>query len=218
MTTMYGSVLGLIAQDRNDERDLESHRIRVYRYTHKARVSAQSAVMRAVRSGKLIRPSVCPRCGKGGRIDAHHKTYKRGDWLDVYWLCKPCYAREQHRDAPNDEDGLDLELRKLYNAWAWGAYLIEGPGADIRPERYLGRFDGHSPVGPTRSRTALLRLLVTATGYVPPPDGLPRDVGCYDMAVFLEWSRPDAMTWVRHCVWEIIRLILCISPQDAAVV
>ena len=42
------------------------------------------------------KPSECSRCGKGGRIVAHHPDYT--DPLTVEWLCNSCHLKE-HRKA-----------------------------------------------------------------------------------------------------------------------
>lgn len=57
---------------------------------------ARLRVYDATSRGRLIRPSVCSRCGEGCRPEGHHKDYSRP--LDVEWLCPPCHRRE-HRDA-----------------------------------------------------------------------------------------------------------------------
>lgn len=51
--------------------------------------NAGEAVRRAVRSGRLVRPTSCERCGGGGPTEAAHRDYGRP--LDVTWLCRPCH-------------------------------------------------------------------------------------------------------------------------------
>lgn len=70
---------------------------------------AHAIVRRAVIDGKLIRPSLCSRCGKPpagrGRIEAHHPDYALP--LDIEWLCPAC-----HRQAPTGINGRqDLGVR-----------------------------------------------------------------------------------------------------------
>lgn len=49
----------------------------------------------AVRLGFLIRPSVCPECGKTNfGIHAHHADYSKP--LDVQWICSECHGKK-HR-------------------------------------------------------------------------------------------------------------------------
>lgn len=46
----------------------------------------------AVRDGKIRKPATCSRCGKGGRIHAHHHDYTLP--LEVEWLCAGCHKQE----------------------------------------------------------------------------------------------------------------------------
>lgn len=57
---------------------------------------AGEAVRRAIKSGRLERPSMCDRCGGVGPIEAAHHDYEKK--LDVAWLCRPCHRRD---DAAN---------------------------------------------------------------------------------------------------------------------
>jgi len=50
---------------------------------------ASSALHRALKAGKLIRPDTCFLCGRTGRIEAAHEDYSRP--LDVVWMCRPCH-------------------------------------------------------------------------------------------------------------------------------
>lgn len=56
------------------------------------KMKARVAVGYAVRSGKLIKPTLCPRCGKAGRIEGHHPDYSKS--LEVLWLCSYCHKGE----------------------------------------------------------------------------------------------------------------------------
>ena len=52
-------------------------------------------VNKAIRSGLLIKPSVCENCGKKGcRLEGHHEDYSMP--LEVVWLCYSCH-RELHK-------------------------------------------------------------------------------------------------------------------------
>ena len=42
-------------------------------------------------------PDKCSRCGKGGRIIAHHPDYT--DPLTVEWLCNGCHLKEHRQTA-----------------------------------------------------------------------------------------------------------------------
>jgi|SRR5271170_2702211 len=47
-----------------------------------------------IEKGYIIRPTICNKCGKEGKIDAHHEDYSKP--LDVQWICKRCHG-ELHR-------------------------------------------------------------------------------------------------------------------------
>jgi hypothetical protein len=65
-----------------------------------------SAVQRALRSGLLVRPETCERCGRVPKrmrngttgIVGHHHDYSRP--LDVVWLCRTCHALHHVRRGP----------------------------------------------------------------------------------------------------------------------
>lgn len=89
----------------DDPKVRERHRR--YRATERGRAAADAAKARwkeknasksaahqvvaiAVRSGWLVKPARCSRCGAGGRIHAHHEDYSQP--LEVLWLCPPCHT------------------------------------------------------------------------------------------------------------------------------
>jgi len=55
------------------------------------RVYARRAVASAVKAGILSRPAICSRCGKECVPEAHHRSYREEDWLDVEWLGVDCH-------------------------------------------------------------------------------------------------------------------------------
>jgi hypothetical protein len=57
--------------------------------------AARKAVSRAVRSGRLVKPSACSSCGHVtpvARLHGHHRDHRRP--LDVAWLCDRCHRAE----------------------------------------------------------------------------------------------------------------------------
>ena len=61
---------------------------------------AHVAVARAIQSGRLERPAVCPVCQVGGRlVEAHHWLgYAKRYWLRVRWMCRSCHHRLHRND------------------------------------------------------------------------------------------------------------------------
>jgi hypothetical protein len=57
---------------------------------HLSKQRARGAVRRAVKSGRIIRPTRCEECGAGVRTEAHHTDYDKP--LEVHWLCRPGHA------------------------------------------------------------------------------------------------------------------------------
>lgn len=51
----------------------------------------------AVICGKVNKPDACSVCGKGGRIEAHHKDYSKP--FEVLWLCTSCHGKEHRKYA-----------------------------------------------------------------------------------------------------------------------
>lgn len=71
-----------------------AHRKRRYRREYPERFAANGAVYRAVRAGRLKRPSSCEGCGRETALHAHHEDY--GQPLNVVWLCARCHAVHHH--------------------------------------------------------------------------------------------------------------------------
>ena len=53
---------------------------------------AQQALNRAVNRGEIKKPKRCQKCGRPGRINGHHRNYRKP--FLVIWLCQQC-----HRDV-----------------------------------------------------------------------------------------------------------------------
>ena len=64
---------------------------------HTPAVLARQTLAQAVRSGKVVKPTVCSEClteTPPRRLHGHHEDYSRP--LDVKWLCSLCHGK-QHR-------------------------------------------------------------------------------------------------------------------------
>ena len=57
---------------------------------HRIKVLARAKLGRAVKSGKIIKPIHCQKCGLSSRLDGHHEDYAQA--LSVVWLCRPCHS------------------------------------------------------------------------------------------------------------------------------
>lgn len=56
--------------------------------------NARKKVLRAIQSGKLVRPSNCENCMEKSFCEAHHNDYTKP--LEVIWLCKTCHENMHH--------------------------------------------------------------------------------------------------------------------------
>jgi ribosomal protein S27AE len=78
-------------------------RLRAYRRNvqkHRAR----AATRYALKTGKLIRPKECSKCGRSKMlVQAHHEDYSKP--LEVTWLCHWChhYRHEELRKAAKEQ-------------------------------------------------------------------------------------------------------------------
>lgn len=63
---------------------------------------ARGTLRRAVRIGKIVKPTTCQECGSESILHGHHTDYTRP--LDVEWLCWPCHARRHRRTAPEPSE------------------------------------------------------------------------------------------------------------------
>lgn len=85
------------AADRSARRQLPSYGVAYTKRTPEA-ARAHSAVQRALKSGRLVRPTACTNCGRSdSRIEGAHLDYSKP--LDVIWLCAMCH-REMDKKMP----------------------------------------------------------------------------------------------------------------------
>jgi hypothetical protein len=84
-------------------RKKEKERSKRNRLENRLKAFARDAVAVALRSGLLVRPKKCGKCGKAGRITAHHSDYTRP--LKVDWLCSLCHAARHRKEEGRDADG-----------------------------------------------------------------------------------------------------------------
>ena len=60
-----------------------------YRLKHPDRCEARKIVRRAIDSGELVRPTICPSCDTETFIESHHPDYSKP--LEIEWLCNKCH-------------------------------------------------------------------------------------------------------------------------------
>lgn len=80
-----------------------------WKASNKEKHRAHRAVCYAVKSGKLVRPNSCEKCGvDSADLDGHHhKGYDEKHILDVVWLCGKCHhaadrAKRRSSKVPPD--------------------------------------------------------------------------------------------------------------------
>ena len=66
-----------------------------YRKRNPEKTRAHNILARTIRAGHMTRPQACTKCGKKGKVDAHHDDYSKA--LDVRWLCSACHSQHHSR-------------------------------------------------------------------------------------------------------------------------
>jgi len=83
-------------------RQVQRNASRKHKANNVEKYKAKDAVNGAIKYKRLVKPSICSICGKdNARIEGHHWSYKRSDWLDVVWCCKQCHC-DIHNDNIKD--------------------------------------------------------------------------------------------------------------------
>ena len=63
------------------------------------KLSTHSKIQRAIKDGRLIKPTKCETCGvQNKRLLGHHDDYNKP--LDVRWLCPPCHGQWHANNTP----------------------------------------------------------------------------------------------------------------------
>lgn len=60
-------------------------------YTYEEKQAARQKVYKAVKSGDLLKPDSCSKCGSFANIQGHHPDYSKP--LVVEWLCYLCHKK-----------------------------------------------------------------------------------------------------------------------------
>ena len=102
------------------------------------RERARRAVRRAIRSGRLVRPMRCQRCGKAASVDAHHRSgYEAASALDVAFLCHDCHTRAHHPEGVERQVPAYAIAARNHPGFFWLDRLMQGEslGADLTEEQ-----------------------------------------------------------------------------------
>ena len=78
------AVTSTIAETRSTRQAAWAERNPLKRWAH-------GATRSAIKRGLLVPPDRCEKCGKPGRIEAHHADHRRV--LDVRFWCAPCHRK-----------------------------------------------------------------------------------------------------------------------------
>lgn len=74
--------------------------VRAYAKRNPEKIRAKRKVQTAVESGKLKKPSKCPRCGGTGNIQLHHAHgYAKKNQTRGQWLCYKCHRAKPERSG-----------------------------------------------------------------------------------------------------------------------
>lgn len=68
---------------------------RLYREKHPEKRKAHRVMWKAVKAGRIVRPTSCSECGKECRPHGHHDDYSKP--LEVRWLCNSCHKRHHYK-------------------------------------------------------------------------------------------------------------------------
>jgi len=76
---------------KRDRQKISEYR-RQWEIKNPEKMKAHRIVHRSIKRGDLIRPNICEKCGKSGRIEASHTDYSKPLWVE--WLCPKCHRRK----------------------------------------------------------------------------------------------------------------------------
>ncbi len=91
-----------------------------YYENNKHKAYARNVVNKAIRSGKLVKPSKCTECDNPLKLEAHHPDHREP--LNILWLCKKCHMKKHHK---LNEENLRERLRVENRARAEELKLIK---------------------------------------------------------------------------------------------
>ncbi len=66
-----------------------NERCKAWRINNKEKAKSGRLLRYYVSKGLIIRPTICSKCNKEDKIEAHHKDYSKP--FEVIWLCRSCH-------------------------------------------------------------------------------------------------------------------------------
>lgn len=66
-----------------------------WRRENRKKVNAEGKALRAIKTGKLLKPDKCEKCGAITNLEAHHPDYSQP--LKVQFLCMNCHKSEHKK-------------------------------------------------------------------------------------------------------------------------
>lgn len=70
--------------------------LKIQRERHPEQKKARDAAYYAEKTGVIVRPDACQKCGKiTADLHKHHWSYEKEHYIDIQWLCRQCH-REAH--------------------------------------------------------------------------------------------------------------------------
>lgn len=104
--------------------------------SQKQKDCTRSNVQVAIKSGRLVKPTNCSKCGRDDmRIEGHHKDYAKP--LDVVWLCTSCHQKGHGPHGPRIIDN-----RRTFQGHIL-PYLDQSPVVFVGLIRDSGNADEH---------------------------------------------------------------------------
>lgn len=88
------------AEYRKRNRDKINSRYRSRYAQETEKYKARTQLGYAIRTGKIVRPNFCEKCGRKTTPQGHHHDYSKP--LEVQWLCQKCHAKVHRKYGRGD--------------------------------------------------------------------------------------------------------------------
>jgi len=94
-----------ISRQINPEKNRERWRKRKRKNDKKEK--ARDILNKAVKTGIILKPDICAKCGRAIKLTAHHDNYDEP--LKVEWLCYECHGKLHRKDNQPRNDNLRVD-------------------------------------------------------------------------------------------------------------